>query len=45
MKDNLKIRKVRKGNKFLMEIYDTNTDCMITLGKWDLWNMWCEVVR
>ncbi len=45
MRDNLKIRKIRKGNEFLMEVHDTKTGAVILLGKWDIWNMWCDLVR
>lgn len=46
MNEKFKIRKVKGADGYVaMEVYDSETNNVLILGKWDIWNLWCNVAR
>lgn len=45
MYSRLKVRKMSGVDREpVIEIYDTDTDKVLFLSKWDIWHLWCDLI-
>ena len=46
MNEKFKVKKVKTAKGFpAMEVYNSDTDNVLILSKYDIWHLWCDVVR